>query len=78
MKANYGLYPSFERYFGSKRELADAACMSRTHLCRCLYGKAQFRKAEKIAIMNYLTVRNKYGVPSDDLFDLIFKDEVTT
>jgi hypothetical protein len=59
------------------RELADAACMCHRQLYRCLHGEAQFRKSEKIAIMNYITVRNKYGITSDDLFDLIFKDEVT-
>lgn len=76
MKADYGLYPALEKHFSSKQELADAACMCLTQLHKCLNGKARFRKSEKIAIMNYITIRNKYGIPSDDLFDLIFKDEV--
>lgn len=78
MRGSCFLYPSLKDHFSTMQELADAGCMCLTRLHQCLKGKEQFKKAEKIAIMNYITVKNKYGIPNEDLFDLIFKDEVTT
>lgn len=74
MKGKCGLYPSLGRYFSTKKELADAGCMSRQRLDDCLNGKKQFTEQEKVAIYNNIRLRQVWGVKYEpSLFDETFK-----
>ena len=74
MKGKCGLYPSLGRYFATKKELADAGCMSRQRLDDCLNGKKQFTDQEKVAIYNNIRLKEFMGVKYEpDLFDETFK-----
>lgn len=74
MKGSCGLYPSLGRYFATKKELADAGCMSRQRLDDCLTGKKQFTEQEKVAIYNNIRLRQVWGVKYEpSLFDETFK-----
>ena len=74
MKGSCGLYPSLGRYFSTKKELADAGCMSRQRLDDCLNGKKQFTEQEKVAIYNNIRLRQVWGVKYEaSLFDETFK-----
>lgn len=50
MKNEGGLYPAIGRFFPTLKDLADAGCMSRSRLWRCLNGKQEFTENEKRAI----------------------------
>lgn len=52
MRAAAGLYPALGRYFRTAKELADAGCMSRKTLWKCLNGQRQFTEPQKTAIAN--------------------------
>lgn len=74
MKGKCGLYPSLGRYFSTKKELADAGCMSRQRLDDCLNGKKQFTEQEKVAIYNNIRLKQLLGVMYEpSLFDETFK-----
>ena len=74
MKGKCGLYPSLGRYFATKKELADAGCMSRQRLDDCLNGKKQFTEQEKVAIYNNIRLKQLLGVMYEpSLFDETFK-----
>ena len=74
MKASCGLYPALGRFFETKKELADAGCMSRQRLDDCLNGKKQFTNQEKVAIYNNIRLKELIGVKYQaDLFDETFR-----
>lgn len=73
MRADMGLYPSLGRYFSNMQELADAGCMSRTRLTDCLHGRKQFTDQEKIAIENYISIKDEYGIGDPEHFDTVYK-----
>ena len=74
MRGSCGLYPSLGRYFATKKELADAGCMSRQRLDDCLNGKKQFTEQEKVAIYNNIRLKQLLGVMYEpSLFDETFK-----
>lgn len=72
MKGKCGLYPSLGRFFATKKELADAGCMSRQRLDDCLNGKKQFTNQEKVAIGNYIMAK-EWGVADPAIFDEYFR-----
>lgn len=57
MMGNGGLYPAIGRYFRNRQELADAGCMSKTRLWRCLNGKQPFTENEKRAITRAILLK---------------------
>jgi hypothetical protein len=73
MRGSCGLYPSLGRYFDSKQELADAGCMSRQRLDDCLHGRKQFTDQEKIAIDNYISIKDEYGIGDPSHFDTVYR-----
>lgn len=85
MRADTGVYPSLGRYFKTKAELADAACIKRNHLHLCLKGERQFTKQQQTAIANAIIVKIITGEIDEDLteiveartdFDKVFKERV--
>jgi len=57
MKGKAGIYPGLARYFATKKELADAGCMSRPRLDDCLNGKKSFTEQEQKAIARAALVK---------------------
>ena len=57
MTTNGGIYPAIGRFFRTKKELADAACMSPTKLWRCLKGKQSFTENEQKAIVRAILLK---------------------
>lgn len=67
-----GIYPSLGRYFRTQTELADAACMSRTVLWRCLTGRQPFTVQQKQAIANSIIGKMvAEEIDSSDLNDIV-------
>jgi len=70
------LYPALRRFFGSDKELADAACMGRTRLWMIQKGKAEFTDQEKAAIARAIKLKElKVNVEAADLDKYKRKDK---
>lgn len=65
MRADGGVYPRLGRYFKTKGEFADAACMTRPTLNKTLQGDRPFTRQEKLAISNALAFKVFRGEITD-------------
>lgn len=72
MRASFGLYPSLRRHFKNMKEFADAGCMTPRHAQDCLRGRKQFTDQEKVAIQNYVAMKQE-GMATADDFDLTYR-----
>lgn len=86
MRADGGVYPRLGRYFKTKDELADAACMTRPTLSEVLQGKREFTSQERAAICGRLLAKVVSNDPktkdlttkellNTDSFDELFKQK---
>ena len=73
MRASCGLYPSLGSNFKNLQELADAGCMTPRHAQDCLRGRKQFTDQQKVAIQNYVAMKNKKDMATADDFDLTYR-----
>ena len=72
MRASCGLYPALGRFFETKKELADAGCMSRQRLDECLNGLKDFTDQEKRALVANIMARMYVNeIPQDKEIGLI-------
>jgi hypothetical protein len=90
MKTISYIYPSLGKYFANITDLANAACVSRTHTYECLKGDKQFTPQQKKAIVADIITRITRGDRWDEVderdlprlfeaycnFDEVFRSEV--
>lgn len=67
-RANFGLYPSLRRFFGTFQEFADAGCMSPRRARDCLRGIKQFTDQEKLAIARAVMLKGTEVIDLDRTF----------
>jgi len=60
-------YPALGRYFHSQKELAEAACMSERKIRDIIKGRAEFNKAERMAIARAIKLKELRIEVKDDL-----------
>jgi len=60
-------YPALGRYFRNQKELAEAACMSERKIRDIIKGRAEFNKAERMAIARAIKLKELRIEIKDDL-----------
>lgn len=65
MRPAQTLYPALSRYFDSTTDMANACCMKRNKLYKCLKGEQEFTPQEKDAIVANIIAR-MYGELSQE------------